>query len=126
MDARIPRDETSLLLSPLPRPSGEVDAIRLAAIRARDAALAAMIRRAAKGLWVGLTVMAQAIAAWPQRRRIYDELSSLTDRELADIGLTRADIPRVFDTDFPVRQPRPANEAAPVIGQRGRIAAQAA
>lgn len=29
-----------------------------------------------------------------------NELASFSDRELADIGLTRSDIPRVFDPEF--------------------------
>ncbi len=40
------------------------------------------------------------MASLPRRRRVFAELSALGDRELADIGLTRTDIPRVFDRDF--------------------------
>jgi uncharacterized protein YjiS (DUF1127 family) len=36
----------------------------------------------------------------PHRRTVMDELASLSDHELADIGLTRAELPRVFDEDF--------------------------
>lgn len=35
------------------------------------------------------------IQAFRQFHRTIDELSKLTDRELADIGLDRSDIPRV-------------------------------
>ena len=35
-----------------------------------------------------------------RRRAVINELSSLSDRELADIGLTRYDISRVFDPGF--------------------------
>lgn len=39
-------------------------------------------------------------AAWNARRQAVEELSGMTDRELADIGLSRSDIPRVTDRDF--------------------------
>ena len=35
-----------------------------------------------------------------QRRAVVEELSMLTDRELADIGLARSDVPFVFDRAF--------------------------
>jgi len=35
-----------------------------------------------------------------ERRRVMNELSALPDRDLADLGLTRYDIQRVFDKDF--------------------------
>ncbi len=45
-----------------------------------------------------------AIAKWfaerLQRRAVVEELSLLSDHELADIGLSRGDIPRVFDASF--------------------------
>ena len=36
----------------------------------------------------------------PQRRAVLDELNVLSDRELADIGLTRAELGSVFDPHF--------------------------
>jgi uncharacterized protein YjiS (DUF1127 family) len=48
-----------------------------------------------------------AIAKWfaerLQRRAVVAELSMLSDHELADIGLSRGDIPRVFDRSFAAR-----------------------
>ena len=41
-----------------------------------------------------------AVIAWPQRRAVLAELSTLTERELADVGLSRSDVPRVFDAGF--------------------------
>jgi uncharacterized protein YjiS (DUF1127 family) len=38
---------------------------------------------------------AQALSAWSRRRRAAAELKALTDRELADLGLTRGDIGNV-------------------------------
>ncbi len=36
----------------------------------------------------------------PRRRMLLDELRTLTDHELADIGLSRAELGRVFDPAF--------------------------
>ena len=41
-----------------------------------------------------------SLAALPRRRAVIDELNMLSDRELADIGLSRADLSRVFDAGF--------------------------
>ena len=40
------------------------------------------------------------VAELPRRRAMLDELASLSDHELSDIGLNRADLPRVFDPAF--------------------------
>jgi uncharacterized protein YjiS (DUF1127 family) len=37
---------------------------------------------------------------WRQRRRLAGELALMTDRELADIGLSRVDLSRVLDPAF--------------------------
>jgi uncharacterized protein YjiS (DUF1127 family) len=42
----------------------------------------------------------QWVADLPRRRAVLEELGRLSDHELADIGLTRADLPRVFDPAF--------------------------
>jgi len=39
-------------------------------------------------------------AGQPYRRQILAELRGLSDRELADIGLARCDLHRVFDPEF--------------------------
>jgi uncharacterized protein YjiS (DUF1127 family) len=44
---------------------------------------------------------AAALEAWQERRRIYRELDSYTDRELDEIGVRRADIP-VIAREHPV------------------------
>jgi uncharacterized protein YjiS (DUF1127 family) len=41
----------------------------------------------------GLSV---SVADWRQRQRAYAELASLDDRSLADIGITRSEIPYVL------------------------------
>ena len=40
------------------------------------------------------------LLALPRRRAVIDELSMLSDRELADIGLSRAELGRVFDAQY--------------------------
>ncbi len=40
----------------------------------------------------------------PRRRAVIDELQSLSDHELADIGLERAEVARVFDRRFAERR----------------------
>ena len=37
-----------------------------------------------------------AYAEWRRRQAAYDELNALDDRSLADIGITRSDIPYIF------------------------------
>jgi uncharacterized protein YjiS (DUF1127 family) len=40
----------------------------------------------------------------PRRRAVLAELSALSDHELADIGLSRTELSRVFDPDFAARR----------------------
>jgi uncharacterized protein YjiS (DUF1127 family) len=35
-----------------------------------------------------------------ERRRVIRELEAMSDRELTDLGISRYDIPRVFDPKF--------------------------
>ncbi len=44
-----------------------------------------------------LVAARSAIQGWRQRERAYDELMSLDDRSLADIGLHRSEIPAVVE-----------------------------
>ena len=106
MDARIRREETALLLnltSPVP---SEAELIRLEATRARDAAVGNAIGGAVKAVWHGIRATMAFLAAYPERLRVLRHLSTLTDRELADIGLERGDLSRVFDQDFAVTRER--------------------
>jgi uncharacterized protein YjiS (DUF1127 family) len=42
-----------------------------------------------------LTALIRFVQAWKRYNASLNELSRLGDRELADIGLTRSDIPRI-------------------------------
>jgi uncharacterized protein YjiS (DUF1127 family) len=121
MDARITKEETALLLNLAPsRHAREVEAIRLAAIRARDEAIGQALARGVSALWRGLRATVKFLAEYPRRRAVFRQLQAMSDRELADIGLERADLARVFDEDFATRRqltataaPTPAQAAAP-------------
>jgi uncharacterized protein YjiS (DUF1127 family) len=114
MDARITKQDLDFLLSNThSREIREIQAIHLAAIRARDEALAAFLRRAFRAVGTAAAAIVETLATWPQRRRVYDDLRSLTDRELADIGLSRGEIARVFDPEFAAKTPRQLAAHAP-------------
>jgi len=89
---------------PIPTPpsrrEGEIEALRLSATRARDEAALGTIGRAARRAAAAFVGLVEIVAGWPRRQATYESLARLTDRELADIGLTRGDIPRVFDAEF--------------------------
>ena len=58
--------------------------------------------------------LAEALAGWRRRQRAYAELYALDDRSLADIGITRSEIPYVLSRAAETRNPRGA--AAPAEG----------
>jgi uncharacterized protein YjiS (DUF1127 family) len=104
MDDRFTKAEAALLLPAIAaasRRETDAEAIRLAAVAARDEAVAR---------WVlgGLRRALGFLARLPARIATYNALSALSDRELRDIGMTRFDIGRVFEADH---NPRPANDA---------------
>jgi uncharacterized protein YjiS (DUF1127 family) len=52
------------------------------------------------GVGAKLVAAVRWFAELPRRQAVLEELSALSDRELADIGLARSDLPRVFDPAF--------------------------
>jgi uncharacterized protein YjiS (DUF1127 family) len=98
------------------RQSMQIDAIRMAAMRARDEAIAAGMRKLFGGIGRALAAVATAVVTWPDRRRTYENLRGLTDRELADIGLTRGEISRVFEPEFRMNTRNAANSNAAPAG----------
>ncbi len=61
---------------------------------------------ARRSLWQHLTGLVSGLLAFSRRRAVLDELASLSDRELADIGLNRAELSRVFDPRFAAARAR--------------------
>jgi uncharacterized protein YjiS (DUF1127 family) len=111
MDARFTREETALLLNLTSPAQTEVERLRLEAMRARDAAIGAAVARAVKAVVRGIRATLGFLAAYPERVRTLRHLSNLSDRELADIGLSRGDLARVFDEDFAIPRNAPAAPA---------------
>jgi uncharacterized protein YjiS (DUF1127 family) len=58
------------------------------------------------------------LVAMPRRRAVIDELRMLTDRELADIGVARSELKRVFDPAF-TRDQAVRTEAYRSLGMHG-------
>jgi len=107
MDPRQAQEQSGLFRITGPG-RADIEAIRLEAARARDAAIGDMLRGGLRRVGQAFAALGAALLSWPERHATYDNLRRLTDRELADIGLTRGDIVRVFEPDF--RLPtRPAN-----------------
>ena len=48
--------------------------------------------------------LVQRLTAYFERQRVLSELNGLSDRELIDIGLNRADLPVVFEPAFANRR----------------------
>lgn len=110
MTLRRPMDESPSNRSFGPEFSAaQMETLLLEARRMRDAELARQVLGLARGVGRVLSVIGSTLASWPRRRATYESLRSLTDRELADIGIARGDIARVFEPDF-VLPGRPAND----------------
>ena len=56
--------------------------------------------------------LAASLAGWRRRQRAYAELYSLDDRSLADIGITRSEIPYVLSHAAETRHPVSAEASA--------------
>ncbi len=61
-----------------------------------DALLRSEPHASSTGLMLSLRRASLAVSEWARRRRAAAELRALTDRELADIGLTRGEIAQVI------------------------------
>ena len=57
-------------------------------------------RSLGRALADGLAFLMAGVRNWAGRQVTMAEMGSMSDRELADIGLNRGDLPRVFDADF--------------------------
>ena len=108
MHARNSRAEAAYLLPVTLSPAEErMRALNLAAAEAHQAALGRAFRRAAH-------LIGGALLGWVRRARVRAELASMTEHELADMGLTRGDIDRVVGAAEPAPQaPEPRRPARP-------------
>jgi uncharacterized protein YjiS (DUF1127 family) len=77
-----------------------IEAIHREAAAARAAARTQAFRHAFKMIGAGIGAVLAAIATWPTRRDTYRALDQLSDKQLADIGLVRGEISRVFEPGF--------------------------
>lgn len=57
-------------------------------------------RSLGRALGDGLAFVVDKARTWVSRQATLAEMGSMSDRELADIGLSRGDLPRVFDAEF--------------------------
>ena len=58
------------------------------------------------GLRAGSARLLANVAEWQRRRAVMQEMAMMTDRELSDIGLSRADLATVFDPTFAANRAR--------------------
>ena len=65
-----------------------------------DEGAAPIVKPEPHGFGAWLAGRGRAIAAWFERQSTMDRMARMSDRELSDIGLTRAELPRVFDPAF--------------------------
>ena len=77
-----------------------IEAIHQEVAAARAAARSRAFVRAFKMIGVGIGAVLTAIATWPTKRDTYKALDQLSDTQLADIGLARGEISRVFEPGF--------------------------
>lgn len=103
MDTPCTRQELGFPL-PANQPSDAqvAEVVRREAVHARDAAVGRFFGRVARRIGVAF----RSLLTMPRRMAVYDELAALSDRELADIGMTRSDIRFVFDEAFATRAER--------------------
>ena len=100
MTAPIAREHLALIASPnISYPNLNLPATDGTVAEPRPSAFSLFAARCARAL--------TALAELPRRRAVLDELAMLSDRELADIGLSRAELGRVFDPMFNAARSQP-------------------
>ena len=65
-----------------------------------EEAEASVVKPAEHGFGAWMHNLAHRFADWQRRRAVMTEMALMSDHELSDIGLTRSDLPRVFDPGF--------------------------
>lgn len=66
-----------------------------------------------------LARLAATVTGWFARRAEIEEIAGMSDAQLADIGITRAEAPLVFDAGFAARR---EHERTVMVLQTGRLA----
>jgi uncharacterized protein YjiS (DUF1127 family) len=77
-----------------------------------DEPTATVVEKPARSIGQWLASAVASFAEWRRRHAVMHEMEMLTERELADIGLTRADLPRVFEPAFAADHARGRNYIA--------------
>ncbi len=86
-----------------------IEAIHREVAAARATARSRAFGHAFKMIGAGIGAVLTAIATWPTKRDTYKALDQLSDKQLADIGLARGEISRVFEPGFALQA---ANDGA--------------
>lgn len=89
MSAHVAKDEIALMMPE-----------RLAHYFTDDAEYSQPSETESHGLFSAIGAVVRWFAEMPRRHAVLDELNSLSDHELSDIGLHRADLTQVFDARF--------------------------
>ena len=77
-----------------------------------DEAPTTVVKPAAHGFGTWVAHRLASLAEWHRRRAVMQEMAMMTDRELSDIGLSRADLNRVFEPSFATEHARGRNYIA--------------
>ena len=93
MNAPLAKEQIALLMS-------DSLTLRTPALQGTDGTVAEPRPSALNVLAARLRQAWSSLVDLPRRRAVLDELSLLSDRELADVGLTRAELANVFRPDF--------------------------
>jgi len=102
MNAPLAKEQIALLMS-------DSLTYRSTVVEGTDGTIATT-KTAPRSLSQRIGSLVSALLAIPRRRAVLDELSSLSDRELADIGLNRAELSHVFDPRFAEMRKRSATQ----------------
>ena len=93
MNAPLAKEQIALLMS-------DSLTLRTRSPQGTDGTVAEPRQSGLATFWDRLTGLWASLVDLPRRRAVIDELSMLSDRELADVGLTRAELTSVFDPGF--------------------------
>jgi uncharacterized protein YjiS (DUF1127 family) len=73
---------------------------------------AAVVKPARRGLGGFLQRLAHGFVEWRRQNALTEQMARMSDRELADIGLTRGDLPYVLGAGFATEQTRGRDHVA--------------